>query len=168
VIDIDSTDCLVAEDLLQYIQPKILVIEIAFHIPPPLRFSAHYHHARATERQRLYDVTKLNPSTGCSLSYALHKFRPYGMQFLQLTPLDAIFVHDSVVAVFEQSLKMRIPPDEFLCFRKSSLWMQMPVAFVREWFFARHPAMALGMVWSNISALSLELGHQDAPFTLDY
>ena len=48
-----------------------------------------------------YDIDRLNPVSGCSLSYALHKFKPFGYHLLRLTPADAIFVHESVAPIME-------------------------------------------------------------------
>lgn len=63
---------------------------------------------------------------------------------------------------------MRFPQDEFECYRRSRLWMQLPAAYVREWFFDKHPAASLGRIWSNLSQLSNELGRESMPFTLSY
>eukprot|EP00931_Biecheleriopsis_adriatica_P058182 TRINITY_DN34581_c0_g1_i1.p1 TRINITY_DN34581_c0_g1~~TRINITY_DN34581_c0_g1_i1.p1 ORF type:complete len:271 (+),score=47.17 TRINITY_DN34581_c0_g1_i1:654-1466(+) len=168
VVDIDGCDCLVVEELLRLVQPKVLQMELAFHIPPPFRFTLQWHAGRSPEWNQQYDVSKLNPVTGCSLSYALHKLRPFGYHLLRITPGDAVFVHDSVIPMMEHGLNMRFPQDEFLCYRDSTLWMQMPGAYVREWFFARHPALAFGNLWDNLTLLSREVGRAEAPFTLDF
>eukprot|EP00747_Dinoflagellata_sp_TGD_P069081 gnl/TRDRNA2_/TRDRNA2_155981_c0_seq2.p1 gnl/TRDRNA2_/TRDRNA2_155981_c0~~gnl/TRDRNA2_/TRDRNA2_155981_c0_seq2.p1 ORF type:complete len:154 (+),score=3.39 gnl/TRDRNA2_/TRDRNA2_155981_c0_seq2:33-494(+) len=153
---------------MQLVRPKVLVLEIAFHIPPPFRFAAQHDPARFSEWLRDYDVTAYNPTAGCSLSYALHGLRPYGMHLLSLSDHDAILVHESVAPLFERTLGVLFPQDEFTCFRKSRLWMQFPVSYVREWFFAAHPGESLGRVWSNITRVQREVHRTDAPFSLDY
>ena len=40
VVDVDGVDCLIIEELLQIVRPKILQIEVVAHIPPPLPFLA--------------------------------------------------------------------------------------------------------------------------------
>ena len=77
-------------------QWQVLMLEIAFHFPPPFRFSAHWDVKRSHSWNAEYDVDQLNPSSGCSLSYAIHKFKPFGYHLLRLTHTDAVFVHESV------------------------------------------------------------------------
>ena len=77
-------------------QWQVLMLEIAFHFPPPFRFSAHWDVKRSHSWNADYDVDQLNPSSGCSLSYATHKFKPFGYHLLRLTHTDAVFVHESV------------------------------------------------------------------------
>lgn len=168
VVDIDSCDCLVTEELLQLVQPKILVLELVFHIPPPFRFSLLYDAVLSEVKQDEYDVEKFNAASGCSLSYALHHFRPYGMHLFRLTDQDGVFVHESVVPLIERALSITFPQDEFLCFRQSRLWMQFPALYVREWFFEGHPSASLGRIWSNLSRGNALVGHPKLPFVLDY
>ncbi|CAJ1360607.1 unnamed protein product [Effrenium voratum] len=168
VVDIDGCDCLVAEELMQLVRPKVLQLEIAFHFPPPFRFSLHWDAVRSPTWNAEYDIDTLNPVSGCSLSYALSKFKPFGYHLLRLTSADAVFVHESVANAVERGLQLKLPQDEFLCYRSSTLWMQMPSDYVREWFFASHPALVYSRIWANISALSREIGREDAPFTLDF
>ena len=54
------------------------VVEITFHIPPPFRFSLQYDRTRSATWQQNYSVSQLNPASGCSLSFAIDKFRPFG------------------------------------------------------------------------------------------
>lgn len=142
-------------------------LEIAYHYPPPFRFSMHWDIRRSHgwnaerlgkgrnethrhPRQSLYtafvgyvrqdapryDIDRLNPVSGCSLSYALHQFKPYGYHLLRLTPADAILVHDSVAHIVElgeadlkhsskwPGLGTKLPQDEFQCYRQSTLYVQ--------------------------------------------
>ena len=78
VVDLDGIDCLVIEELLQILRPKVIHMEIVPHIPPPFRFSLQWHATLSPHWDAMYDVELLNPFQGCSLSYALHKFRPFG------------------------------------------------------------------------------------------
>ena len=137
------------------------MLEIAFHFPPPFRFSAHWDVKRSHSWNAEYDVDQLNPSSGCSLSYAIHKFKPFGYHLLRLTHTDAVFVHESVRPSIESGrewlddvgwlidfdaqifhdlptishpetgeilgtpgLGLQLPQDEFLCYRRSTLWLQ--------------------------------------------
>merc|ERR1719421_1796117 len=93
VVDIDGVDCVVTEELLEIVQPKVLVVEIAFHFPPPFRFSSQYDPVQSQETQDVYDVSRLNPADGCSLSYAIHAFRGHGYLFSLVTDMDAVFIH---------------------------------------------------------------------------
>merc|ERR1712032_1341347 len=79
---------------------------------------------------------------------------------------DAVFVHSSVALALGERLGVRFPQDEFACYRQSALWMQMPAARVREWFFAGHPLDSLGNIWSNLTRMSEAAGRADAPFSL--
>lgn len=168
VVDLDGCDCLVAEGLMDLVRPKVLMLEIAFHFPPPFRFSAHWDVKRSHSWNAEYDVDQLNPSSGCSLSYAIHKFKPFGYHLLRLTHTDAVFVHESVRPSIESGLGLQLPQDEFLCYRRSTLWVQLPGRYVREWFYAAHPSLALSQIWSNITELNKQMGRDDAPFTLDF
>ncbi|CAE7801937.1 unnamed protein product, partial [Symbiodinium sp. CCMP2456] len=168
VVDIDGVDCLIVEELLQVVTPKVIHLEIVFHIPPPFRFSLQWHADVSPKFDAEYDVDVLNPASGCSLSYALHKFRPFGYHLLRLTPNDVILVHQSIASSVERGLQLKLPQDEFECYRNSTLWLQMPADYVREWFFAKHPSAAIGHIWSNLSSLSKETGRQNVPFTLDF
>ncbi|CAK9051695.1 unnamed protein product [Durusdinium trenchii] len=168
VVDIDGVDCLVVEELMQLVRPKVMQLEIAFHFPPPFRFSMHWDSEKSPRWNDEYDIDRLNPVSGCSLSYALHKFKPFGYHLLRLTPADAIFVHESVAPIMESGLGTKLPQDEFLCYRSSTLYAQMPGNYVREWFYAPHPATAFSRIWSNISSLNKEIGREDVPFTLDF
>eukprot|EP00913_Durusdinium_trenchii_P001170 g1076.t1 len=162
VVDIDGVDCLVVEELMQLVRPKVMQLEIAFHFPPPFRFSMHWDSEKSPRWNDEYDIDRLNPVSGCSLSYALHKFKPFGYHLLRLTPADAIFVHESVAPIMESGLGTKLPQDEFLCYRSSTLYAQMPGNYVREWFYAPHPATAFSRIWSNISSLNKEIGREDA------
>ncbi|CAK9101210.1 unnamed protein product [Durusdinium trenchii] len=161
VVDIDGVDCLVAEELMQLVRPKVMQLEIAFHVPPPFRYSMHWDSEKSPHWNDDYDIDRLNPAAGCSLSYALHKFKPFGYHLLRLTPLDAIFVHESVAPIMESGLGIKLPQDEFLCYRSSTLWVQLPGKYVREWFYAPHPAVAFSQIWSNISLVNQEMGRDD-------
>eukprot|EP00438_Fugacium_kawagutii_P014280 Skav215765 [mRNA] locus=scaffold106:387551:388855:- [translate_table: standard] len=168
VVDLDGPDCLIAEELMQLVRPKVIMLEMAFHIPPPFRFSAHWDAKRSGHWNANYDIDQYNAASGCSLSYALHKFKLFGYHLLRPLEADAVFVHDSVKAMFESSLGLKLPQDEFLCYRSSTLWLQMPGRYVREWFYAPHPSLVFSQIWSNISVLNREMGREDAPFTLDF
>ncbi|CAE7899879.1 unnamed protein product [Symbiodinium microadriaticum] len=168
VVDLDGVDCLVIEELLRVLRPKVIHLEIITHIPPPFRFSLQWHSRLSPHWNDVYDVDLLNPFQGCSLSYALHKFRPFGYALLRLTQHDAILVHKSLKVVVERGLQVKLPQDEFQCYRDSKLWLQMPANYVREWFFARHPSAVIGSIWSNISTVNKELGREGMPFTLDF
>eukprot|EP00929_Paragymnodinium_shiwhaense_P111776 TRINITY_DN80063_c0_g1_i1.p1 TRINITY_DN80063_c0_g1~~TRINITY_DN80063_c0_g1_i1.p1 ORF type:complete len:611 (-),score=149.59 TRINITY_DN80063_c0_g1_i1:58-1890(-) len=169
VVDIDGTDCSVARELLEHsVRAKIVVLEMVYHIPPPFKFQLQYDSGQDSERLQSYDVSKLNPAAGCSLSYALHQLRPLGYHLLRLGWQDAIFVHDSLAAAAEKSLGVKLPLDEFQCYRKSRLWMQFPAMHVRQWFFAAHPSESIGYIWSNITKVQRDSGRASAPFTLDY
>lgn len=168
VMDIDACDCLVVEELLQMLAPRILVLEIASHIPPPFRFSAQHDVLRSSEWLDVYNIDRLDPVAGCSLSFALHRFRPYGMHLLQLLGADAIFVHESLAPTLADALGVLLPQDEFLCYRRSRPFVQMPLGHVREWFFAPHPAESIGFIIGNLTFAARTLGRPDAPFTVDY
>mmetsp|Transcript_45795 Transcript_45795/g.83954 ORF Transcript_45795/g.83954 Transcript_45795/m.83954 type:complete len:574 (-) Transcript_45795:98-1819(-) len=169
VVDIDAWDCSVVEELLHNkVRPLVIVVEMAFHIPPPFRFSMQYDTLTAEEKLDKYDVDWLMPASGCSLSYALHAFRPHGYFLLRLTGTDAIFVHEAATSCLEGALGVRFPIDEFSCYRRSQLWMQAPAINVRDWFFAKHPSLAFGKIWSNLTQMNAEGGHPHQPFTLDY
>lgn len=168
VVDIDGSDCHVAEELLQLVRPKVLVVEIMFFIPPPFRYASHHDVFNSEKWLNAYDVNKLMPSAGCSLSFAIHRFQPFGYHLFRLTAMDAVFVHDSVAWAIEKGFKMKLPQDEFLCYRRSRLWMQMQVSHVREWFFASHPADSFSHIWHNLSLINRELGRPGAPFAFDY
>ncbi|CAE8595832.1 unnamed protein product, partial [Polarella glacialis] len=92
----------------------------------------------------------------------------FGYHLLRLTGADAVFIHESVAPVMEKGLRVRFPQDEFLCYRRSALWMQMPDSYVREWFFADHPSNVFSAIWSNMTSINRESGRPNAPFTLDY
>eukprot|EP00438_Fugacium_kawagutii_P025389 Skav207377 [mRNA] locus=scaffold2496:88341:89957:+ [translate_table: standard] len=168
VVDLDGCDCLIAEGLMQILRPKVLTLEIAFHIPPPFRFAAHWDLERSSHWNSEYDIDRFNAASGCSLSYALHKFKHFGYHLLRLTQEDVFLVHESVRSVIESGLGLQLPQDEFLCYRASSLWSMFPSRFVREWFYAPHPSLAFSQIWSNISKVNKEMGRDDAPFTLDF
>ena len=168
VVDIDGCDCLIVEDLMQFVRPKVMMLEIAFQFPPPFRFSLHWDIKRSDSWQSEYDVDKFNPVSGCSLSYALHKFKPFGYHLLRLLPTDAILVHESVQSIMEEGLGLKFPQDEFLCYRSSTLWAQMPGTYVREWFYVPHPSLAFSQIWANISLVNKNMGREGAPFTLDF
>ena len=82
VVDLDGVDCLIIEELLRLLRPKVIHLEIITHIPPPFRFSLQWHSRLSAHWNDVYDVDLLNPFQGCSLSYALHKFRPFGYALL--------------------------------------------------------------------------------------
>ena len=52
VVDVDGVDCLIIEELLQIVRPKILQIEVVAHIPPPFRFSLHWHASHSPDWDR--------------------------------------------------------------------------------------------------------------------
>ncbi|OLP77725.1 hypothetical protein AK812_SmicGene42185 [Symbiodinium microadriaticum] len=168
VVDVDGVDCLIVEELLQIVRPKILQVEVVAHIPPPFRFSLHWHASHSPDWDRFYHADRFTPTAGCSLSYALHKFRPFGYDLLRLTEHDAVFVHQSIAKVIEPGYHVKLPQDEFQCYRNSTLWFQRPASYVREWFFAKHPSAVIGRIWSNISFLNVEMGREPLPFTLDF
>ncbi|CAE7755720.1 unnamed protein product [Symbiodinium sp. KB8] len=110
----------------------------------------------------MYTYARLSLSYICTRS--LKPWRPR----LRLTQHDAILVHKSLKVVVERGLQVKLPQDEFQCYRDSKLWLQMPANYVREWFFARHPSAVIGSIWSNISTVNKELGREGMPFTLDF
>eukprot|EP00971_Amphidinium_carterae_P196380 3896360-Amphidinium_carterae.1 len=164
VVDIDAWDCSVVEEILHRVKPLVMVVEMAFHIPPPFRFSMQYAE-RSKEQLDNYDVDWLMPASGCSLSFALHAFRPHGYFLLRITGTDAIFVHAAATPCLEAVLGARFPIDEFSCYRRSQLWMQAPAMNVRDWFFAKHPSLAFGKIWSNLTRMNQEGGRAHQPFT---
>ena len=85
----------------QAVEMQVMILEMAYHIPPPFRFSAHWDVKRSHSWDAEYDVDRYNPSSGCSLSYALHKFKPFGYHLLRMTENDAVFVHESVRSIIE-------------------------------------------------------------------
>lgn len=168
VVDIDSFDCLIAEEALYLVQPKVLIIELAYHVPPPFRYCLQYDANSFAEWLTDYNVQAFNPASGCSLSYAISKFRSHDMHLLQLVKQDAIFVHSSILPMLEHHLDVRFPQDEFQCYRQSRLWLQFPALYVREWFFVSHPAESLHRIWENMSSIGRLHGRVGAPFTLSY
>ncbi|CAE8583734.1 unnamed protein product, partial [Polarella glacialis] len=50
-VDIDGCDCLVTEELMQLVRPKVLQLEIAYHIPPPFRFTSQWDASRSNQWQ---------------------------------------------------------------------------------------------------------------------
>ncbi|CAE7657370.1 hypothetical protein AK812_SmicGene23378 [Symbiodinium microadriaticum] len=168
VVDVDGVDCLIIEELMRVVRPKVIQLEILAHIPPPFRFSQQWHMDHSPIWDQDYDMETFMPTAGCSLSYALHKFRPFGYHLLQLAMHDAVFVHKSIGRVIERGLRLKFPQDEFQCYRNSTLWLQRPASFVREWFFSRHPSTVLADIWSNISEWNQEIGRGSSPFTLDF
>ena len=50
----------------------------------------------------------------------------------------------------------------------STLWLQMPASYIREWLFAKHPSAVIASIWSNLSSLNVEMGRESLPFTLDF
>ena len=64
------------------VRPKVIQLEILAHIPPPFRFSQQWHMDHSPIWDQDYDMETFMPTAGCSLSYALHKFRPFGYALL--------------------------------------------------------------------------------------
>eukprot|EP00928_Gymnodinium_smaydae_P082527 TRINITY_DN65867_c0_g1_i1.p1 TRINITY_DN65867_c0_g1~~TRINITY_DN65867_c0_g1_i1.p1 ORF type:complete len:597 (+),score=87.28 TRINITY_DN65867_c0_g1_i1:246-1793(+) len=173
VVDIDGCDCPVTAELLQLVTPKIIVLEINFGVPPPFRYSMLHDASRLDTVRRDYEGDSYDPAAGCSLSYALHMLRPFGFHLLRLARQDAIFVHESVGHAFEGLADgplgaARLPLDEMECFRRSSLWMQLPAVYVQEWFFTSHPGLSLARIWSNMSVVNKARNRSGVPFALDY
>ena len=116
VVDIDDCDCLIAEEILQLVRPKVMMLELAFQFPPPFRFAMHWDIERSRHWHQDYRIDRFNPVSGCSLSYAVQKFKAFGYHLLRLTPADGVFVHESVAPIIESGIGIKLPQDELPVF----------------------------------------------------
>jgi hypothetical protein len=99
-MDIDGYDCLVIENMLEVLHPKVIAMEVNQFIPPPIKFTVEF-----DERFVWQDMRKLSCQGakctgrgvglyGCSLAYAVRLMESHGYFLLQLDVRDAIFVEN--------------------------------------------------------------------------
>jgi len=161
-IDIDSFDCAIMKVLLRSVEAAVLVLETQPMIPPPLKFSRHYH-PDFTDEGLL----------GCSLGYMVEMLRPE-YDLLVATDQDVIFVNSKLRTFIEElppglvfpwtRFPLHFPIDEVDCFRRSHVadyardlrygnhapWISSVGELHRDWISA-HPTKAHGRIVSNLS-----------------
>lgn len=98
----DSCDCILVARALHLLRPKVIIMEINWSFPPPLRFARHCHRDWIGK----YSQWKLGgfsfSTFGCSLSAAVAELSLFGFSLWRLvgqTAGNAIFVHRDVADV---------------------------------------------------------------------
>jgi len=97
-IDIDSTDCIILNRILQVYRPKYIHMELNFEIPPPVKFSVLY--TPDLGNGWFWKKNKMKGFYGCSVSYANDVMSKAGYVLLQTHGLDADFVAKEYAYLF--------------------------------------------------------------------
>eukprot|EP00928_Gymnodinium_smaydae_P074070 TRINITY_DN57155_c0_g1_i1.p1 TRINITY_DN57155_c0_g1~~TRINITY_DN57155_c0_g1_i1.p1 ORF type:complete len:518 (+),score=44.39 TRINITY_DN57155_c0_g1_i1:140-1693(+) len=175
-VDIDSFDCDIVQAVLsEGVLPKLVVLEINWGFPPPLRYARHYsQHSRKGSGRKTGNLP-----FGCSISYSVNMMSEFGYDLLQVEANDAIFIHQELAKwltnvsrreyQFDDNMKCHVslPLDEFDVFRRRELFqLYMPLEWVREWFYHLSPPEALRQVHQNLSAWSVLFNSEHDAFSL--
>ncbi len=106
-----------------------------------------------------------SPTYGMSLSAAIYLLKDTHYLLYLNGKTDAIFIHKKLKRFFEQSFNIKLPIDEFQCWRGSHLFHQLNQLYVRSWAFQEETWDALGNIWRNMSHFSpVPKGEGEVPF----
>eukprot|EP00434_Breviolum_minutum_P031664 symbB.v1.2.027999.t1/scaffold2918.1/size67253/3 len=97
-VDVDGCDCVLAALLLRLVRPKVIIMEINWSLPPPLRFVRQCHEGWWSTWIK-FSSLGLTPSThGCSLSGAVAELSHFGYSLWRLSGyVNALFVREDMV-----------------------------------------------------------------------
>jgi len=125
-VDIDSYDCEVVEAFLSgtrsarlrrilRLQPKIILMEVNDGFPPPVQYSLLFDRSLVNTSLEHVNCSGNIPLAGCSLSYQVVHFYPFGYRLIMYGSGQATFAHLSVLEAIK-SAGLEGPLDEFDCY----------------------------------------------------
>jgi len=163
-VDVDGCDCVLAALLLRLVRPKVIIMEINWSLPPPLRFVRQCHEGWWSTWIK-FGSLGLTPSThGCSLSGAVAELSHFGYSLWRLSGnVNALFVRDDMVKYLGGHV------DEVRCYNEAWKYPRMvrymdPI-LMDDW---RKGSVenALKHAWSNFSCYHTLLNISYLPFSL--
>lgn len=100
-IDIDSFDCYVMHVVLEYIQPKVIIMEVNVKFPPHIRMAMFPGYERKDDENALtqipFDSEQRKHVYGCSLAYQVEDLmKPNGYELVLLDWNNAIYVKSNM------------------------------------------------------------------------
>eukprot|EP00927_Polykrikos_kofoidii_P060880 TRINITY_DN55785_c0_g1_i1.p1 TRINITY_DN55785_c0_g1~~TRINITY_DN55785_c0_g1_i1.p1 ORF type:complete len:561 (-),score=81.68 TRINITY_DN55785_c0_g1_i1:62-1744(-) len=167
-VDIDSYDCVVAEALLDHVDPSYVFIEMNAAIPPPFQFVRLYRETWLyhPHNYSLHDHQRWSPSFGCSLSYIVRRFAKRRLWLMFMDGSDLVFASASLASRLRRELGLSLPYDEIACYREQRIWSPFPLSFIREWFFSTDVNESLSRVKKNLSHADEVFGDADGSWSL--
>ena len=164
-VDVDSCDCVLASIGLQFVRPSIIIMEINWSLPPPLRFVRQCHDAWSRMWQYWRRVGFSLSTHGCSLSGALAELTKFGYSLFRVAGhVNAFFVHRDVAASLGGA-----EVDEVFCFNQA--WQDSSVARYVHWRLIHDwrtgsVVDALNHVWGNFTSYDSIFNISHIPFAL--
>lgn len=114
-VDVDGCDCGLASKVLHLIRPKVIIMEINWSIPPPLRFVRHCHEDWWKSWETWGSIGFVLSTHGCSLMGASSTLEPFGFALWRLQGhVNAVFLRRDV----QEALGQR-RADETACFNEA-------------------------------------------------
>lgn len=104
VVDIDSYDAPLLEQMLSCTRPRMVIVEVNPDIPPPLRFTVEYLPRREVDVEAQDSVqgdTELYGFFGASITHWVAMLQPHGYALVGIENHDAIFVETLLVPAIE-------------------------------------------------------------------
>ena len=164
-VDVDSCDCVLASIGLQFVRPSIIIMEINWSLPPPLRFVRQCHDDWSRMWQYWRRVGFSLSTHGCSLSGALAELTKFGYSLFRVAGhVNAFFVHRDVAASLGGA-----EVDEVFCFNQA--WQDSSVARYVHWRLIHDwrtgsVVDALNHVWGNFTSYDSIFNISHIPFAL--
>ncbi|CAD7956748.1 unnamed protein product [Amoebophrya sp. A25] len=171
VLDLDGYDYQILETLVASRQTVLVYrVEVAQHFPPPYKYAMLYHETKVDlyrDHMRYDKDMYFSPLYGMSLSAALNLLKDTHFLLYLEGKTDAIFVHKKLRKYVEKAFDVKLPVDEFLCYRASHLWHQMNQLYVRAWAFNEPVYEGLQHIHDNVTHFSpVPIEEGNVPFML--
>ncbi|CAE7903988.1 B'ETA, partial [Symbiodinium microadriaticum] len=126
-VDVDSCDCVLASIALRFVRPSVIIMELNWSLPPPLRFVRQCHADWSRKWSSWSSVGFPLSTHGCSLSGALGELAQFGYSLFRLAgKLNAFFVHRDVADLLGGA-----DVDEVFCFNQ--VWQDNSIIRYLHW-----------------------------------
>ena len=164
-VDVDSCDCVLASIALRFVRPSVIIMEINWSLPPPLRFVRQCHEDWSRKWSSWSSVGFLLSTHGCSLSGALAEFSRFGYSLFRVAgSVNAFFVHRDVADLLGGA-----EVDEVFCFNQ--VWQDSSIIRYVHWKLSHDWRTgsvddALGHVWGNFTCYDWVFNISHIPFAL--
>ncbi|CAE7829685.1 PPP2R5D [Symbiodinium sp. CCMP2592] len=164
-VDVDSCDCVLASIALRFVRPSVIIMELNWSLPPPLRFVRQCHADWSRKWSSWSSVGFPLSTHGCSLSGALAELAQFGYSLFRLAgKFNAFFVHRDVADLLGGA-----DVDEVFCFNQ--VWQDSSIVRYLHWKLSHEwrtgsVSDALRHAWGNFTCYDWVFDISHIPFTL--